>query len=92
MYYLSTLYSTVKVIQLTVILAECFIGFVLCEALYGEKRRWVCGALWSGIKLRVDESFQCFSVNEHLAPILIPCVKMRSAHIMTRINQTSAEK
>lgn len=33
MYYLSTLYSTVKVIQLTVILAECFIGFVLCEAL-----------------------------------------------------------
>lgn len=35
MYYLSTLYSTVKVTQLTVILAECFIGFVPCEALYG---------------------------------------------------------
>lgn len=49
-------------------------------------------ALWSGIELRVDESFQCFSVNEHLAPILIPCVKMRSAHIMTRINQTLAEE
>lgn len=48
--------------------------------------------LRSGIKLRVDESFQCFSANEHLAPILIPCVKMRSARIMTRINQTSAEK
>lgn len=48
--------------------------------------------LWSGIKLRVDESFQYFSVNEHLAHILIPCVKMRSAHRMTRINQTSAEE
>lgn len=92
MYYLSTLYSTVKVIQLTVILAECFIVLYCVKPCMGEKRRWVCGALWSGIKLRVDESFQCFSVNEHLAHILIPCVKMRSAHIMTRINQTSAEE
>lgn len=37
MYYLSTLYSTVKVIELTVILAECFIDLGLCEALYGQR-------------------------------------------------------
>lgn len=56
MYYLSTLYSTVKVIQLTVILAECFIGSVLREALYDDEKQWVCEALWSRIKLCVDES------------------------------------
>lgn len=58
----------------------------------GEESLWVCGALWSRIKLRVDESWLCFSVNEHLAPILIPCVKMRSAPIMTKINQASAKE
>lgn len=58
----------------------------------GEESLWVCGALWSRIKLRVDESSLCFLVNEHLAHILIPCVKMRSAHIMTRINQASAKE
>lgn len=36
MYYLSTLYSTVKVIGLTVVLAGCFIDPVLCEVLHGQ--------------------------------------------------------
>lgn len=36
MYYLSTLYSTVKALELTVILAGCFIEAGLCEALYGR--------------------------------------------------------
>lgn len=53
---------------------------------------WVRGALGSRIRLRVDESLLCFLVNEHLAHILTPCVKMRSAHIMTRINQAAAEE
>lgn len=92
MYYLSTLYRTVKVIQLTVILAGCFMDLVLACSFAGVRRVCGSGVPRPGMELRVDELFLHSSANEHLAPILIPCVKMRSAHIMTRINQASAKE